>query len=112
LGSQERGSAIPARAGETSRARPDSKHLLPSVPVSALPKQLTEALRDRHVIERELGRGGMATVYLARDLRHYPLLAHKVLHAASISLSAILILNNCNLQKGAGCVCGRPRYVL
>ena len=29
---------------------------------------LADALHDRYVIERELGRGGMATVYLARDL--------------------------------------------
>ena len=27
-------------------------------------------LADRYLIERELGRGGMATVYLARDLQH------------------------------------------
>ena len=41
---------------------------------------LNEALRDRYVIERELGRGGMATVYLARDLKHDRLIAIKVLH--------------------------------
>jgi hypothetical protein len=28
---------------------------------------LAEALRDRYPVERELGRGGMATVYLAHD---------------------------------------------
>ena len=33
--------------------------------MAALPSALAEALRDRYVIERELGRGGMATVYLA-----------------------------------------------
>jgi hypothetical protein len=32
--------------------------------------RLSAALADRYVIERELGRGGMATVYLARDVRH------------------------------------------
>jgi serine/threonine-protein kinase len=32
--------------------------------------RLTAALADRYRIERELGQGGMATVYLARDLKH------------------------------------------
>ena len=40
---------------------------------------LADALRDRYVLERELGRGGMATVYLARDLKHDRLVALKVL---------------------------------
>ena len=31
---------------------------------------LAAALADRHRIERELGEGGMATVYLAEDLKH------------------------------------------
>jgi serine/threonine protein kinase len=33
-------------------------------------ERLTAALQDRYTIERELGQGGMATVYLARDLKH------------------------------------------
>jgi serine/threonine protein kinase len=41
---------------------------------------LSAALRDRYRIERELGRGGMATVYLAHDLRHDRPVALKVLH--------------------------------
>ena len=40
---------------------------------------LANALRDRYVLERELGRGGMATVYLARDLKHDRPVALKVL---------------------------------
>ena len=33
-------------------------------------ERLTTALADRYAIERELGSGGMATVYLAHDLKH------------------------------------------
>jgi serine/threonine-protein kinase len=42
---------------------------------------LVDALRDRYTIERELGRGGMATVYLARELKHQRSVAFKMLHA-------------------------------
>ncbi len=48
---------------------------------------LRGALADRYAIERELGAGGMATVYLAEDLKHHRRVAIKVLHA---ELSAIL----------------------
>jgi len=41
---------------------------------------LDSALSGRYAIERELGRGGMATVFLARDLRHDRPVALKVLH--------------------------------
>ncbi|HEY9505720.1 MAG TPA: serine/threonine-protein kinase, partial [Gemmatimonadales bacterium] len=46
-----------------------------------IPAPLADALRDRYVLDRELGRGGMATVYLAQDLRHDRPVALKVLHA-------------------------------
>ena len=36
---------------------------------------------DRYAVERELGRGGMAMVYLARDRKHDRQVAIKVLHA-------------------------------
>ena len=42
--------------------------------------RLTAALADRYRIERELGAGGMATVYLAHDVRHERDVAVKVLH--------------------------------
>ena len=43
------------------------------------PATLSDAIRDRYQLERELGHGGMATVYLARDLKHDREVAVKVL---------------------------------
>src|SRR5215212_5609552 len=40
---------------------------------------LSTALAGRYTLDREIGRGGMATVYLARDIRHQRLVALKVL---------------------------------
>jgi serine/threonine-protein kinase len=42
--------------------------------------RLNAALCDRYAVERELGRGGMASVWLARDRRHDRPVAIKVLH--------------------------------
>jgi serine/threonine protein kinase len=53
---------------------------------------LTAALSDRYGLERELGRGGMATVYLAHDLKHDRSVALKVLHpelAATLGSASI-----------------------
>ena len=50
------------------------------MPVSDPLARLQNALSDRYRIERELGRGGMATVYLAHDLRQERLVALKVIH--------------------------------
>src|SRR3954470_23684481 len=41
---------------------------------------LTQQLADRYRVDRELGAGGMATVYLAHDLKHDRDVAIKVLH--------------------------------
>jgi eukaryotic-like serine/threonine-protein kinase len=49
--------------------------------------QLASALSDRYRIERELGAGGMATVYLAEDLKHDRKVALKVLRP---ELAAVL----------------------
>ena len=42
--------------------------------------RLNASLADRYTIDRQLGRGGMASVWLARDLRHDRWAAIKVLH--------------------------------
>jgi eukaryotic-like serine/threonine-protein kinase len=58
-----------------------------------LKARLQAALSDRYTVERELGRGGMATVYLAHDLKHQRLVALKVLHltlAASLGAERFL----------------------
>ena len=47
--------------------------------MTGAPKPLAAALQDRYRIERQAGEGGMATVYLADDLRHERKVALKVL---------------------------------
>ncbi|MFV1988758.1 MAG: protein kinase, partial [Gemmatimonadota bacterium] len=64
---------------------------------------LTAALADRYQIEREIGQGGMATVYLAKDLKHERQVAVKVLRpelAAAIGAERFLaeIKTTANLQ--------------
>ncbi len=65
--------------------------------------RLRAALSDRYALERELGAGGMATVYLARDLKHDRQVALKVLRpelAAVIGAERFLseIKTTANLQ--------------
>ena len=49
--------------------------------------RLKTALADRYAIEHEIGAGGMATVYLAEDLKHHRKVAVKVLRP---ELAAVL----------------------
>ena len=72
-------------------------------PTSDSQDRLAAALADRYRIERELGQGGMATVYLAQDLRHDRKVAIKVLRpelAAVIGAERFLseIKTTANLQ--------------
>jgi len=71
--------------------------------MSDVVQRLTAALADRYRIERELGQGGMATVYLAQDLKHDRKVAVKVLRpelAAVIGADRFLseIKTTANLQ--------------
>jgi hypothetical protein len=68
-----------------------------------LVERLKAALADRYRLERELGAGGMATVYLAEDLKHHRPVAIKVLRrelAASLGRERFLaeIRTTANLQ--------------
>jgi serine/threonine protein kinase/tetratricopeptide (TPR) repeat protein len=65
--------------------------------------RLNAAVGDRYLVERELGEGGMATVYLAQDLRHSRPVALKVLKdelTASLGVERFLdeIRTTANLQ--------------
>ena len=61
--------------GSTGAAEPSQAQ-----DVAAQSAALSAALAGRYELERTLGRGGMATVYLARDVRHRRRVALKVLH--------------------------------
>src|SRR5688572_24197513 len=54
-------------------------HAVPSLAVSDIGSRLEKALAGRYAVERELGHGGMATVHLARDVKHGRTVAIKVL---------------------------------
>ncbi|HWC73283.1 MAG TPA: protein kinase, partial [Gemmatimonadales bacterium] len=57
-------------------------------------QKLAEALADRYTIEREIGAGGMGTVYLARELKHDRQVAIKVLRPEIAShLGVVRFLN-------------------
>jgi serine/threonine-protein kinase len=71
----------------TSMPMSPSRRRHEAAPVTPVEGRLAAALADRYRIERELGAGGMATVYLAEDLKHRRQVAIKVLHA---ELSAVL----------------------
>ncbi|MFI5246118.1 MAG: protein kinase, partial [Gemmatimonadales bacterium] len=85
---------------------------------------LAAALADRYRIEREIGAGGMATVFLAHDLKHDRNVALKVLHAdlaATIGVERFLaeIRVTANLQHpnilglfDSGHAAGQAYYVM
>ena len=70
--------AVHDRAGEFLN-RPAVEILAREIAPPSLVGRLSTALAGRYQIEREIGRGGMATVHLALDLRHHRRVAIKVL---------------------------------
>ena len=46
--------------------------------MSVIPEALKTALADRYELQQEIGQGGMATVYLAQDVKHHRQVAVKV----------------------------------
>jgi TolB-like protein len=80
----------PEKVGEAGRWNPDRTNRIIKCFLSATrlrtgpladdtQQRLRDVLGDRYEVERELGRGGMATVYLARDIKHDREVAIKVL---------------------------------
>ncbi len=63
--------------------------------------RLQATLAGRYTIERELGRGGMAVVFLAQDLRHHRLVAIKVLRPElAVALGAERFLREIEIAAG------------
>jgi len=68
---------------------PEDAPAMPDVRSGDALQRLAASIGDRYHVERELGRGGMATVYLARDLKHDREVAIKVLlPELSVSIGA------------------------
>src|SRR5688572_4131200 len=74
---KRRAAALPARESRAHTAHCGSP-LIQNNMSDALTR-LRPALADRYIIDREIGAGGMATVYLAQDIKHRRKVALKVL---------------------------------
>ena len=68
--------------------------------------KLSTALADRYQIERHLGEGGMATVYLAEDLKHKRKVAVKVLRP---ELAALTLNSHLPVPRGGSTRASRAK---
>ena len=66
---------------------------------ASVPPLLVSALADRYRLERELGAGGMAVVYLAEDLKHRRQVAVKVLRPELAAVCRVVS----ELHRGLSC---------
>ena len=66
------------------------------------PERLTAALANRYRIEEKLGEGGMASVYLAEDLKHDRKVAIKVLRPELAAVTFTWVLNWPEIVRGTG----------
>jgi serine/threonine-protein kinase len=80
----------------------------PPPPVTGTQQVLADALADRYTLERELGRGGMATVYLAHDVKQGQTVALKAMHR---QLSSALGAERFRREMGIAASLSHPRIV-
>src|SRR5215210_2323664 len=102
---QEVDSLLAADQGATGFLEPPG---VPAPPMPDLETALRAELAGRYTLERELGRGGMATVYLAEDLRHHRQVAIKVLHP---ELGAVLGAERFLREIGIAARLSHPRIL-
>jgi eukaryotic-like serine/threonine-protein kinase len=90
------------------RDRTNAARVPDVAPVDTVRQALAEALSDRYTFERELGRGGMATVYLARDLSEGRPVAIKAMHR---NLSSAIGVERFRREMGIAASLSHPRIV-
>ncbi len=69
--------------------------------MTEITSRLSTALADRYKLERHLGVGGMATVYLAEDLKHDRKVAVKVRRPACASVCDVSAADTSSVQSGS-----------
>lgn len=67
--------------------------------MTVLAPSLVEAPQDRYTLERELGRGGMATVYLAGYLKHKRYVALKILRPEGGSENITIVVGRAGSNR-------------
>lgn len=79
------------------------------MPNNSIDEQLKSALADRYLLERKIGQGGMAAVYLARDVKHQRNVAVKIMRP-ELSLVADRFLLEIKVTAGLQHPCIVPLF--